>query len=668
MTFLNATLLFGLIAAMVPVVVHWFARTRYDEVDWAATMFLASDERTTRKTRIDQWLLLALRMTAVAILAFALAAPSLPGWRLMSARQSDPRDVAILIDGSSSMAIGQPAPIDQAKRFAESVIARLQPGDRVSVEFIRNGPRPDVAWEGDFDRARGSLDLLPAPGGTADLPTAVAVAAARFRDPLRIRQIVVITDDQRFGKFDERSRSRWSNPDTDIPVTMAIMPAKRPADAGRFTLAPIRTNRGVAVANRDITFRTAAVSRDGAPLPATAFIEWNGRRDATILLATDGSIRFTKRLPVGSHVVSVVSGDVRVDRAIQVRPMLPILIVTGEHPPEAHPLAIALAPARDPSPSFQITKLTAGEFNPLVKLSEFSAVVFEDVARLSFDQNRMVEAYLQSGGGVLVVPGPKFDAAGWNTASLRGGLGWLPARIDPADGPTAIVESFRDPGPGGLANVILPNWWRLDTSLFRNADRSGRLTSGLPMVVTRPFGTGQAMIAAMAFDGRGGSPLTRQTDFVRLVHELMFELAGAKAVEFNRPAGQPISFTPQPPEPPASVTVSAPGEAARLIPVKQWPLVMADTAMPGVYSLTTASGRSTFFALSADPQESDLATATEQERTSLTTVTLIETAADLKSRTGNANGTAPRQEWWRVGLIALLVVLVIESRRAASMA
>lgn len=668
MSFLNATLLFGLIAAMVPVVVHWFARTKYDEVDWAATMFLAADSRTTRKTRIDQWLLLALRMAAIAILAIALAAPSLPGWRLMSVGRSGPRDVAILIDGSSSMAIGQPAPIDQARRFAESVIASLQPGDQVTVELIRNGPRPDVVWEGDFDRARGSLELLPAPGGTADLPTAVAAASARFRDPIRIRQIVVITDDQRFGKFDERSRNRWPNLGAEIPVMLAILPTKRPADAGRFAWTPIRTNRGVAVANRDVTFRTVAISRDGTTLPATAIIEWNGRRDATIPLAADGSIQFTKRLPAGSHVVSVISGDVRVDRAILVRPTLPILIVTGEQPPDTHPLAIALAPTRDPSPSFQITKVAASELNPLVKLADFSAVVFEDVSRLSFDQNRMVEAYLQSGGGVLVVPGPKFDAAGWNTASLRGGLGWLPARIDPANGPTAIVESFRESGPSGWASVNLPNWWQLDASLIPNANRFGRLTSGSPMVVTRPFGMGQAMIVAMPFDRRSGSPLTKQPDFVRLVHELLYELTGAKAVEFNRTSGQPITFTPQPPEPPASVTVSAPGEAARLVPVKQWPLVVPETAVPGVYSLTTATGRTTYFALSNDPQETDLAPSTEQERASLTGVTLIETASDLKSRTGIGNGPAPRHEWWRVGLIALLVVLVLESRRAVSIA
>ena len=40
MTFLNAALLFGLAAVVLPPIVHLFSRRKHDVVDWAAMQFL----------------------------------------------------------------------------------------------------------------------------------------------------------------------------------------------------------------------------------------------------------------------------------------------------------------------------------------------------------------------------------------------------------------------------------------------------------------------------------------------------------------------------------------------------------------------------------------------------------------------------------------------------
>ena len=58
--FLNALMLLGLAAAVVPLVLHLLSRARYRTVDWGAMMFLrGADARQRQSTRFNQFLLVA---------------------------------------------------------------------------------------------------------------------------------------------------------------------------------------------------------------------------------------------------------------------------------------------------------------------------------------------------------------------------------------------------------------------------------------------------------------------------------------------------------------------------------------------------------------------------------------------------------------------------------
>src|SRR5262245_24171661 len=74
--FLNPLMLAGVGGAMLPLVLHLLARSRFRTVDWAAMMFLqGADPRQRQSTKLRQILLLLLRMALVALLSVALARP-----------------------------------------------------------------------------------------------------------------------------------------------------------------------------------------------------------------------------------------------------------------------------------------------------------------------------------------------------------------------------------------------------------------------------------------------------------------------------------------------------------------------------------------------------------------------------------------------------------------
>src|SRR5882724_12500619 len=85
MAFLAPFLLWGALAAGIPVAIHLFFRSRYRTVPWAAMKFLlTSVEQTSRRLRFQELLLLMLRVLLLVILALALARPVLSSFREMA--------------------------------------------------------------------------------------------------------------------------------------------------------------------------------------------------------------------------------------------------------------------------------------------------------------------------------------------------------------------------------------------------------------------------------------------------------------------------------------------------------------------------------------------------------------------------------------------------------
>src|SRR5437588_6140003 len=103
--FLNALMLLGIGAAVVPWVLHLLSRSRYKNVDWGAMMFLESaDGDPRRSSRFSQVLLLAARTGVIVLLAVALARPALRGAAPEPAKGQAVTAV-ILLDCSAAMSV-----------------------------------------------------------------------------------------------------------------------------------------------------------------------------------------------------------------------------------------------------------------------------------------------------------------------------------------------------------------------------------------------------------------------------------------------------------------------------------------------------------------------------------------------------------------------------------
>ncbi len=197
----------------------------------------------------------------------------------------------------------------------------------------------------------------------------------------------------------------------------------------------------------------------------------------------------------------------------------------------------------------------------------------------------------------------------------------------------------------------------------------------------RRFGAGRVLVSTVPLDNYWGTNLTTLPDFVPLVHDLIYYLAGARAAEFNLQPGQPIryrlfsnappdGFRLQPPvgdEKPLSFGPPSPDTfAAQLTPLPHAALVCDETREAGVYRLTTPEGRIVTYVSQPDPRESELASANDEERAQVAKVVPMQYESDRTKILTARNAPAQADEWgpiFLVGMIALLCGEVWMTRR-----
>lgn len=228
--FLNGWALAGLGAALtaVPILIHLLNRRRVRVVRWAAmTWLLAALKRHQRRLKLENWLILALRVAAVLLLGIALARPVLTDSAL-AGLAGQKRSVYLLLDTSASTGARREARSvsDAVKAEAALVLESLSAEDAFAV-VVSNDTReeagsgrsasvlvPRTAGSSSVDRAKELVAALPVREAPADWVGALDATARQLADEDVNRQVVVVSDltarDWTLGEALRRASERLS--------------------------------------------------------------------------------------------------------------------------------------------------------------------------------------------------------------------------------------------------------------------------------------------------------------------------------------------------------------------------------------------------------------------------------------------------------------------------
>jgi hypothetical protein len=183
-------MLFGLVLAGVPVLVHLIMRQKPKAIRFPAFRFLRQRHLTNRrKLRLQHLLLLLLRMVVIAGLCLALARPRLSGapWAL----GERPVTAVLVFDTSPSMdySVGGVSRLEEAKQKARELLEEMAEGSRVVV--LDNGDEaagdgPDRLPPGMVLARMSGLRTRPANGAlnrTVEQAFRMLASAAEGEDP-----------------------------------------------------------------------------------------------------------------------------------------------------------------------------------------------------------------------------------------------------------------------------------------------------------------------------------------------------------------------------------------------------------------------------------------------------------------------------------------------------
>ncbi|MES2761913.1 MAG: BatA and WFA domain-containing protein [Bacteroidota bacterium] len=133
MNFLFPTFLIGLAAIAIPIIIHLFNFRKYKKVYFTNVQFLKElKQESDSKSKLKEWLILAMRILAIACLVFTFSQPFIPG--KTKAVQGE-KAISIYIDNSFSMESTNKKGtlLENAKQHATEIVNTFNASDKFQL-------------------------------------------------------------------------------------------------------------------------------------------------------------------------------------------------------------------------------------------------------------------------------------------------------------------------------------------------------------------------------------------------------------------------------------------------------------------------------------------------------------------------------------------------------
>jgi hypothetical protein len=590
-TFLNAGFLMGgAIFALVglPVLIHLINLVRRRNIEWAAMEFLLqSQKKNSRWIMLKQWLLLLLRMLAVAAVILMLAQPLVQN-RVGRWFGGLTTHHVVLVDDSYSQSDrwANTSGIDEARKSIERLANQLSASPfrqtftllRTSQARNANGrPLPDL-YRVDVDdrfveRVKTALDAIEASETDASAAQGLEALEKMLADNADENRVVYVMSDFRERDWDDPSAAkgvleRFAQDGAKLHLVRTI-DAPRPnlAVTGLTALAGIRA------ASVPLAMEVTVTNYSTAPAKqVSVLLQEDGKaRPALVIDEIPAQSSERRRFPVffataGEHVVTAaveadgVDADNRRHAVIDFPLSVEVLLVDGDPAArDARFLSTVFAPGGGVRTGIE-AKVENIAFLNREPLDKYRAIYLTNLERLDEAAVKALEEYVRQGGAVTFFTGDRTVPAFMNSELYRDGQGLFPAplgeatvlpvnRLDKAadlefvDHPMFRVFSGERNTFLNAVNVekyttVLPGWQPTPDGPVQVV---AKLRNGAPLVIERRFGEGR-VTAILTTAGAEWNNWARNPSFVVAMLEMQAHVTADAQPQDARLVGQPIEL------------------------------------------------------------------------------------------------------------------------------
>jgi len=622
MSFLAPLFMLGAAAVALPILFHLIRRTPRGRRVFSSLMFLTpSPPRLTRRSRIDNLLLLLLRGLALTLLAAAFARPFLRAAADLSFDGVSGRRIAILVDTSASMradGIWQ-----QARQRVRQIVADLEPADEVALFAFDTKLQPLVEFDQRLQRepARRN-ELLEAairelqPGwrstdlGAALVEVAELLAVEQDRNQGDARaQIVLISDIQQGADREALHAIDWPE-DVFVDIQSVAGPG-----AGNASLRLLAQE-----GDREAELRVRVTNTQDA-VDEQFRLSWSTARsrpeaqDEILVHVPAGQTRVVrlprpKNLPDADRVVLAGDGrdfDNTFFVAPQPREKIDVVYLGDDASEDADGLHYFLAAALDQIPHADVTLSAVGSDAELDLPADAPPRLIVADAIREGSRLAALHRYVAGGGALLLVP-----SSGESVPQL---VSFNPTVGVVSDGESRdathyvmIAEIdfshpvFADFAPADYSDFTKIHFWKHTQFDIQDPDSArvlARFDNGFPALWEQDFEQGTLFVLASGWR-LDDSQLALSSKFVPLLMGIIEQAGGGRKVLPSYVVGQavPLPATNQP----SNARVVAPDGAE--IPLSQDAAYFDAADAPGIYQLVRQESEQRF-AVNLASAESD---------------------------------------------------------------
>ncbi|HEY1913237.1 MAG TPA: BatA domain-containing protein [Vicinamibacterales bacterium] len=619
LTFLSPLFLAGIAAAAVPLVLHLLKREPEPRVKFAVVRLLKqAPVEHTEKHRLRELLLLALRITALVLLALAFARP------FFATGAASAATGVTMIALDTSYSLSSPGRFERARQLAKDAIARAPASDLVGVVTFADDAETVARPSVDRVLAAAAVDEA-APGFGATRYRAGLSAAAQNLSG-RKGTIVVVTDLQESG-WDAGDRA--SVPE-GVTIDVADVGAA-PADLAVTAVRP-QVDRVIATVRNNGQARDAHLHLKVDDRPAgdvTVALGANQSADATFAGAPHGtSVSVAVDDPGGitaDDVRFAVIGDTS-------RPSVLVVTGSGDLGREAFYARHALSVAASANRALQVVGVAGADLSSWTdaRITAQAAVLLLSTRGLEHRARELLASYVNGGGGLFVAAGPDVDgdivgdvlgSASTLKIATTEGTKPAPRTLAPADVRHPVFQPFA----GNAATLGLVTFQTAARIGGTGCQTLARFTTGDAALIECPAGEGRALVFASDLNNRWNDFPVHAT-FVPFLHEAVQYLANTRA--------HPAEY----------LVGDAPAGLKRV---------------PGIAMLADPShgGRDRRVALNVDPREAELARISPDDFQAAVTRLTVSGGSETRVE---ARQQEDRQHLWQYGLALMVLLLAAE--------
>jgi Aerotolerance regulator N-terminal len=462
--FLNPLLLTGLGLAAAPIIIHLLSRRQYRRVEWGAMRFLLeAEKRNRRRVRFEQWLLVALRCLAMALLALLLSRPFVRSGLVATLLGSGPAPQRVLlIDDSASLAYqsgGKATDFDAVRAAALRTIEWLRQEQAAGAVTLYATAADEPLLRADELSFGVAEDLRQA---IAQRRTSDVRAAPRRLMEKLVREhaatgaaqpvlLYVFSDFQRSDWLATSDEGNAFEPLREMPaesLRVVLVPTAAAARPNAAIVAaelerpqviaglPVLIRATIAnYTGQPLSAASARIEVDGAPSAATPIDAIEAGRTRTLALEATLPDEGYREVTLVLDATDGLAADNRRSVGMRVRSALEVLLVSGQAATDAardetYLLRSALSPPGPFSSGMRIETIDDGELET-TDLSRFDCVALCNIAPPAEPTAAHLLRYVNLGGGVLIFAGEQNgDGVEFSRVLHAGGAGVLPLALD----------------------------------------------------------------------------------------------------------------------------------------------------------------------------------------------------------------------------------------------